>query len=199
MYYFDFKDHTLCTIMSVCTLAVASLLLTGCGHLEQKSFGAPRENKSASADSWETTKSEEGSFSASMPGRPTKTTQTVQTVAGKIDLHMYIVERNLGRIAFFVGFSDLPAVGNMDGVLTGCVDGVVKSVNGTIETQYDIKVAGYPGRHITFHGTAAGQALVGHTRVLLVDNRLYQLLVLGLPNEIQQPDVERFFESFQPL
>ncbi len=199
MYCFDFKDHTLCTLMSVCTLAVATLLLTGCGNLEQKSFGAPRENESTSTDPWETTTSAEGSFSASMPGRPTKTTQTVQTAFGKIDVHMNVVERNMGQIAFIVSYSDFPLVGDKNGALNGGVQGAVKSVNGTIETQHDIEIAGYPGRHVTFNGSVAGQPLIGHTRVLFVKKRLYQLLVLGLPNEIQQPDVQRFLESFQPL
>jgi hypothetical protein len=157
----------------------------------------------ASADTWEKLREEAGNFTVSVPGKPVKHTQTVDTEVGKVDAIYYLVELQEGQIVYAAAYNDYPKDfaqnADVEAVLDGVRNGNIKPHNGTVIDESKIKLDGYPGREYTFKGKLGGdgEPINGHVRLFLVGNRLYQLIVLSSADTpAPKEDIGRFFFSF---
>jgi hypothetical protein len=149
------------------------------------------------ADGWKPLTSKPGKFMVLMPGEPKEQTQEVPTPAGKIKVTMYIVEKD--AIAYFASYNDYPPElvqkSDAETMLNGARDGAVANVKGKLTDEKKIKIDAYPGRDISFE--ALGGMFVARSRIYLVKDRLYQVMVLapkanGLPKEI-----DKYLDSFK--
>ncbi len=157
----------------------------------------------ASADTWEKLRDEAGNFSVSVPGKPVKQSQIVDTEVGKVEAIYYLVELKEGNLVYAVAFNDYPKEfadnADTDAVLDGVRNGNIKPHNGTVSSETKIKLDGYPGREYTFDGKLSGDGVPvkGHVRLFLVGPRLYQLIVFAAADSLpEKEDIGRFFFSF---
>jgi hypothetical protein len=122
-----------------------------------------------------------------MPGKPKSETRDQKGLT----LHNFVVE---GRdTAYLASYAELPP-GGFD--YAKGVQGVADAQGGKILTQSDFTVDGNTGKSYEIEiskpkaGFAAG-------RMVVIDGRLYQLLVVGSKIRATDPDVNKFFESFK--
>jgi len=165
-------------------LLVAGALLTGCGET-----------------TWSEFSSAEGAFSVLMPGAPTEETQTQDTEMGAIDVHSFTFEQ--GGVAYLVGYNIFPAAvieaASPAALLNGARDGQAKAVNGTLVNEQEITLGAYPGRDLEIRAEDADGIKTLHTRIYMVEDKLYQILVVGLEGQSAAEDTIKFLDSFKLL
>ncbi len=162
---------------------VISFLLAACG----------------ATPSWQTFTSDKGKFTVEMPATPKESTQSVDTALGKIELTLYTAQ--VGTSAYLATFSDYPDVmskADPAKVLDGAMNGAVTNVSGKILSSSDITINGNPGKEFSAEGkiTNPGDGSV-RGRIYLVKTRLYQLIVVGLKDQIPTADADRYLQSFK--
>ncbi len=174
-------------VVGVLLLALAALLLAGCGG------GGEAE--------WIEFKSEAGGFSIMAPGTPTEETQSQETELGNIDIHMFTYETT--DVAYMVGYNLLPAalieLSASDAMLDGACDGQVSSTGGTEVSRKEIALDAYPGRELEIRVDDASGVKTLHTYIYLVEDKLYQILVVGGENQSRAEDTLKFLDSFKLL
>ncbi|MBP7866742.1 MAG: hypothetical protein KA419_12420 [Acidobacteria bacterium] len=117
-----------------------------------------------------------------------------------IEFVMVTAERDEG--ACVVGFNDFPAaildqVGSKREFFDGGRRGALGSMNGKLNSEKDITVSGNPGRSFTFTGSKSGKTIHGRADLILVKNRLYQLMYMNFDQAaIDSEECRKFFESF---
>jgi len=148
---------------------------------------------------WVDFRSEEGGFMATFPGTPTRETKTVNTAQGSRDMQMYGFTDK--QTPFSVVVTELPqeqveSVGPA-ATLDGARDGAVANTQGILLGELIIQVSGHPGRELKI-ATGGGKATI-RARLFLINNRLYQALVVTPADDSYAPSVRRFLESVKFL
>jgi Tfp pilus assembly protein PilE len=145
----------------------------------------------------------EGNFEVMFPDEPTYSVQAVQTPAGSIDIHFFMVEKK--EYACIVGYSDYPAElmeqADYTKLLDGAANGAVSNINASISHQEDIDLNGYYGREIAFtinKSFKTPNGGNGKARFFIVENRLYQILKIG-ENVISDVETDNYLKSFNLL
>jgi hypothetical protein len=112
-------------------------------------------------------------------------------------------ELDNGNIAFGVAYNDYPQdvlQADPQKVLAGGRDGAKENLKGTLVSETPITFQGHPGLEFTIVGEVQGQRLFYHSRLLLVNARLYQLQIVRVGDSpIDVADAVRFFSSFEQL
>jgi hypothetical protein len=147
----------------------------------------------------ETFTSETGGFTIDSPLDLIEASQSVPTAAGDIDIYTYTAEND--NAAYVVAYSDYPAeiVEQTDPamILDGGRDGAVGNVGGTLVSEDQIELDGNPGRSLVIDAeTDDGQAATINARIYLVENRLYQALVVVPKDGEDKVDIQGFLDSF---
>ncbi|MBI3824319.1 MAG: hypothetical protein HY289_16755 [Planctomycetes bacterium] len=145
--------------------------------------------------------SPEGRFSVMMPSEPTKKEQQVKTATGELKVTLWIAEGKADSY-FVVSYSDFPAKGfkkgDEDKRLDQACKGAVDSARGKLRGEEKaIKLDGkHPGREIAIEKDGE---IIARMRVYLVDQRLYQVMVLGNGPffATKDQDVGAFLDSFR--
>lgn len=142
-------------------------------------------------------RSDTARFSALFPGTPTESIKTVNTDIGPIEMKMYGVSKE--QAAFNVVVSDYPAKHVKEhgstAILNGNRDGAVQNTQGKLLSELIINVAGHPGRELKI-STAGGKATI-RSKIILVGNRLYQVVAVTRAADSYAPEIDRFLESFK--
>jgi hypothetical protein len=137
--------------------------------------------------------SKEGKYSVNFPGKPMVTSNK----AGGVDLHIAMVEQGGG--GFGVIYSDLPADAAKSvkpkALLDGGQKGLIDNFKAKITTSKDFEFGKqkYPARELV----AEKDPINLRIQIILVDNRLYQLLVVGPKDIITGKDADAFLKSFE--
>ncbi|HQR05841.1 MAG TPA: hypothetical protein PLN21_03410 [Gemmatales bacterium] len=138
--------------------------------------------------------SKDGKFKASFPGTPKERTQSALGMKFK----MFLVEEKDG--VFGVAYFDLPAgidsKGNqVDSILTNARRGMLQNMNGTLIKEDHITLQGkYPGREIRADVPSKGAEM--YCSIYLVNNRAYQVLILGKTEWLNSDKARKFLNSF---
>jgi len=138
----------------------------------------------------------DGSFVALFPVTPTKATKTVNTAIGPMDITIYAASEL--SLAYSVAVVDYPAdhvqqVGAA-GLLDSARDGAVANTQGTLLSEEILNIRGNPGRELKV--SAAGGKGTARCKLVLVGNRLFQVIVAGPSDKSYAPEVRRFLDSF---
>jgi hypothetical protein len=168
----------------------AALLVCGCSTLL-----APK---------WETLS--EGGFTAQMPGKPEKQTQTIPTAVGSVTFNTFSVEHR--SEAFIVGYNDFPAaaITNADPeqLLNNAKNGAVKNVGGKVTGEKSITMAGNPGKEFVGEGVSPAPDSSGKrqeatftARIYWAKPRLYQVLYIHPKGSASSETGQKFLDSFQ--
>lgn len=166
-------------------LLVGALMLTACNS----------DNPPAP----ETFASETGEFSIAAPAAFEETQQSVETPVGPVDIYTFTAETD--DTAYVVAYSDYPTeiIEQTDPqvLLDSSRDGAVTNLGGTLVSEEVIDLEGNPGRSLVINATAnEDQAATINSRIYLVDNRLYQVLVVAPEGESTPEASETFLDSF---
>jgi hypothetical protein len=145
-----------------------------------------------------------GKYSINFPKTPTeqKNMMPIENM-GECELVMHIAEMN-DNFAYFASYIDFPkdvvdaAVQNgslnIDDVLDGTVKGVFESQGAAPESQEFTTVQ----KHRALFAKGKSEAFDIQVLVLLVDNRLYQIMMLK-DTPIEDKESKAFFNSFKLL
>jgi hypothetical protein len=145
---------------------------------------------------WKHYSSEDGKYHVLLPGIPKSTNETINSYDVDIVLHTTYVWADR-QTQYAVNFSDYPKVierlsfqQQFDASQKGVADKF-----GNIVSQHDFKLGTYPARDFAF--VAGGKAnFSGKIRMVMVDRRLYQLMVIFLTKNPHEDDFKTFFDSF---
>lgn len=153
---------------------------------------------SFSSDSKDLFVSEEGGFSVNFPGEPTFQSEPVDTAAGQITMNGYIYEESASRV-FMINYSDFPESLIADdprGMLQDEKVGALESLGEyTIDDEMELTLNGNPG---LYYKASAGE-YYSITSTYLVENRLYQLIILSSGDYPSGDVADSFFGSFKFL
>jgi hypothetical protein len=143
--------------------------------------------------------SKEGKFSVAFPGKPEESTKEADSAAGKLTFTNYTYSD--GDSALLVMYCDYPAdVRKQKGaekVLDDARDGGVKSAKGklTDEKKRTIGKDKNPGRELLIQ--LPDGKLYFRSRIYLVGDRLYQVIVVGPEKYATGKDADAFLDSFK--
>jgi hypothetical protein len=165
---------------------VTILLSAGCRH-------APKE------EAWHAVKADDGSFTASMPGKPEVSHDTVATLSGNVTAHRYVYRTQFANYA--VNYFDRPdADGNTpDTLLDGEARETVAALGAKEQQVMRTTVAGFPARNVDVT-TDDGAYVFG--RICMVGKRMYKLSAVYLEAANKKNVAERgrrFLDSFAPV
>ena len=146
--------------------------------------------------------SRDGGFSIMTPYTLKETTQFMDTQIGKIEVHFFIADQ--GEKSFLVVYSDYPSevikTSDPEKMLDGSRDGAINNVKGELVSEEHISLNNYPGRDFTIGAqTENGQDLFMRGRIFLVENRLYQIMVMATKGNENNKEIDDFLESFALL
>ncbi len=140
--------------------------------------------------------SKEGRFKVLMPGTPKQDKIDTESDFGKGVLHMNVAQT--GKTMFGANYCDFPAEikkAPLKKVFDSSRDGAVANMEGKLASEKDIKFGQYPGREIQIE-VAGGKGLF-RARVYLVEQRLYQVVIFGTPDEAGSKEADKFLDSFK--
>lgn len=124
-------------------------------------------------------------FSVDMPGKPKRSTQTVQTPAGPVLLTAYVTEG--GEEGFSMSVAKIPSTvkGDIDGAVQGAASNVKGTPKDTVKTTYQ----GFPARdtRIVNAQDANGNKGTVFTRVILAKGKLFQLQFVQEGADVKKP------------
>ena len=143
--------------------------------------------------------SEVGQFTIATPAPFEENQQSVDTPVGPISIYTYTAETE--QSAYVVAFSDYPSQmveqSEPEMLLDSSRDGAISNLGGTLVSEEDIDLEGYPGRSLIISTeTETNEPAIINSRIYLVDNRLYQILVVS-PEDTDLEDISNtFLDSF---
>lgn len=143
--------------------------------------------------------SEVGQFTISTPAPFEETHQSVETPVGPVDIYTFTAETE--ESAYVVAFSDYPAQiveqSEPNQLLDSSRDGAVTNLGGTLVSESEIEIGGNPGRSLVITtDTGTNEPAMINSRIYLVNNRLYQILVVSPQNQDLNATSEAFLKSF---
>ena len=192
------KGAPVSTNVVVMVSAVAALVMFGVGI----SYLSKNVRNMATIE-WKSFSPAMGGYAIDFPGPVTETKESIKTPSGYMILHTAETSRLVQgqRVTFTVTYGDLPESSSIstEAALAGSRKGVLEQTKGTLASNADITLAGYPGNEFTV--TSADG--LRHQRVYMVSRRLYELVTnfdgdgtpKATPKGFEPPD-EHFFRTF---
>ncbi len=137
-----------------------------------------------------------GRFAIQMPGEAKEQIQKLNTAFGPTDLHLFSVYPK-PDVGYTVGYCDYPEKlikkSSAEKILDGACDMSVQNLKGKLEHEKKITIDKYPGREIV----VLVEDLAVRQRFYLVDNRLYQMVIVDSKELVTGKDAETFLNSFK--
>lgn len=142
-----------------------------------------------------------GEYTISFPGTPTTSTRADDTQIGQVKSNVATLE--LDHQSFTVAITEYPLDLVKKSVpskmLEGARDGAVANVGGTLDKDFGVFLDSgepkkkWPGREFTLHTGKAAMA----SRVFLVNNKLYSLLMVRDETVKDDADFAKFADSLK--
>lgn len=147
-------------------------------------------------------KSEEGKFSILFDGKPDVTSEEVPTAVGAVEVHMFMYEKTKSHVQI-VGYSDYPPVlvslqDPMD-MLKNAEMGMVTNMNATSTDQKSSEFDGNKAYEFRASGSQDGKPFNMAYKLIMVNNRLYQIGIMKEAEDISDEEVKSFIGSFELL
>jgi hypothetical protein len=139
--------------------------------------------------------STEGKFNVRFPGTPKVTTKTTDTGLGELSVSIATFANADGNL-YMVSYTDLPTAPEPQHhakLFTGVRDGIKGNGKQVEDKEMAFGPNKLPGREFVVD---KGKQQI-KLRVILHENRLYQIAVIGTANFIGGKDAHQFLESFE--
>jgi hypothetical protein len=137
----------------------------------------------------------QGRFSILFPGEPRRDLRILNTAYGSLNLiTLRAGSKNTGFAAAYCDYPrEMVQDADVGEMLDGARDGAVSNVNGELVYETVINFHGRPGRELEIE--MPGQATI-RARIILIDNRLYQIMGISKSVRILDRKCPEFFDSF---
>lgn len=144
---------------------------------------------------WVTYRSPEGRFIANFPATPVASSEsTPGTGANAFVIHSVTAAPNR-ETAFAVAWSEVEQAGRSDDeLLEAGKDGALKRLHATLIEEKRMMVQGHPARELRVDVHRDALLIC---RMILVENRLYQLVFSSRHLREDRRNVQKFFDSFR--
>ena len=178
--------------------------VTACGYPGLASARAAEAALDADSDEPDRYFSSEGAYAFRFPGKPKLAEQKIRIANILVDIHLATYATPGGTV-YAVAYFDVPQAAvdktSAEALLESAVHGAVTTGGWTVTSKKDIKLGEYPGRDVTGEVTVRGAPELGYgrMRVYLVENRLYQVILLGSQSNVSPDDFEKCLDSFEIL
>ncbi len=136
-----------------------------------------------------------GGFAVRFPDGKLPDVETA-TVAGRLSLHLFKVQ--YGSSGYIVSYDDAAKASKRSAaqILDSARESSVETVGGTIDSQTPFAVGPHEGVEWVVSATTSGIKLRERLRALVVEGRLYQLMVMSPTWAGASEAEEQFFDSF---
>ncbi|WAS99279.1 AgmX/PglI C-terminal domain-containing protein [Nannocystis punicea] len=181
---------------------IAAALACACAKPTTSPTAAPpaREAKAPAAAPWEPVRSPAGAFAVEMPPGVEASRRAIAEDEGKAASYTYrSVEGETMYVVFVTVYAGARRLDDREAVLDVAQQRAMSNVGGTVFSTRSADVAGHPGRAAVLHLTSKNIALEANVRLVLLDDRVYELVVLAQRDKTPAAGADRFFASFQPL
>lgn len=141
--------------------------------------------------------SRDGKYAVAFPGAPATDTKK----AGELTLSTAAVEAK--GVSYLVIYSDLPAesvkASKAEDILENGEKGLVDNFKAKVTKSQSTTFGKdkYPARNVTAEVKVDATTLQLRLRIVLVNNRVYQVLAVGSPEAVSGAAADKFFESFE--
>lgn len=139
---------------------------------------------------WHEFRSDEGAFVAVLPGRPTF---EQRELSGRPGVVMHLWSARAGGALYGVGYANAPKAGRA--LVASTRDALAANISGRIVADRQIAVGRALGRE--FEAEGATTTLIA--RVLVADDKLYQVALIARKERLGAADADTFFSSFRLL
>ena len=145
---------------------------------------------------WKSYTIENGKFTVQLPGLPEESTETIK--AGFGDLQLQSLNYEAGNLSFTVNMITYP-VGFMNNkdpqvIFDNIRNSTVAAREGKLIEDKKQELQGFPARLVRIRTEQTGQDF--EMMLVLVKNRLYQIMTISPVTKEKNPDSEKFFTSF---
>lgn len=151
----------------------------------------------ACSSEWKQFTSASGGFRVSAPARLDKTVRKVNTAAGEMDMHTYVLQQSSS--IYMIAYADYPAAmvkqGNLNDILDGGANGALRNIGGTGQAE-KASFLGRPARKLSAKVSRSGFQANLRGIIFLKENRLYQLMLIAKKGEKIDALFSRFSASF---
>jgi hypothetical protein len=138
---------------------------------------------------WQEYRSKDGKLSVQFPPGEVKT-QT--QAAGGLKMTMHLVEQK--DAAYGVAFADFPPGTPFS--YDGAIKGMAASNDGTVTQEKDWNFAGVKGKEVEMK-IKKPRAGFATARIIVINDRMYQVLAIGTGTTLDNADVKKFMASFK--
>lgn len=177
-----------CALVCACTKPAAAPTST-----------PPEVARPAPSEPWSPVRSEAGSFSIDMPPGVEARRAAIADAEGRAASYSF---QSLQGEAFYAVFVKVYAGRRrLDpaAVLDAAQQRAMSNIGGTLVSATATTLAGHDARAIALHLVGDGLALEAHARLALIDDRVYELVVVTPRGKAPAADMQRFFASFELL
>ena len=146
--------------------------LLACSVIAQDPPPAAREY---SPNTWKEFTSKEGRFSVLFPGTPTKNDRNLDTPAGPVPTHGFLVQSDVS--VYYLSYSEFPNVGRLTPqdqkeMLDSSRNDVIND-GAKLISEADVTVGGTPGRELL----AEKDGMILRARIAYINGRLFNLII----------------------
>jgi hypothetical protein len=190
--------------LAFCLLGVGADMGVGVGAVGNEAPAAAEAASNALVEDPEPFVSQPGRFRFRFPGKPQLAEQTSNTPSGPLVMHNVLYEAPEGTV-YAISYADLSAASvraaGPDALLEGGVNGLATSGGWTVVSKKAIKLGPHPGRDVIGDVKVPGarEPGYGRTRLFLVGNRIYQIILIGSKSKVTPADFEKHLDSFELL
>nr|WP_314461002.1 hypothetical protein [uncultured Clostridium sp.] len=157
----------------------------------EESKATEASTEAGAADGFTTFADPNGVFTASYPGTPKETKQSVPSGDTAIDMYSYMLEQE--DALYNVMYSDIPEGGAADPA--AMLQGAVSNIPYTVDESSDITLGEYIGKELKYSAPLGSDTITFYHRVYIAGNRIYQLQAVSATGE-RTPEIDTFFNSF---
>ncbi len=169
-----------------------SLALAACGttagHSENTAQPAP-------SGKWSDYSYAKEGFAVSAPTEPSLTTQTAETAAGPVEMHLYQVEVGAGMLLVVTSRLHTKDKRTAQQVIAESKQGAAAAVHGKLAAQKAIALGKYPGTEIEI----AADKTHSRNRIYVVNRKIYQVMAIGPVDRALPRETDQFYQSFRLL
>jgi hypothetical protein len=152
----------------------------------------------ADDDGWTTYASREGGYTVRMPTKSESKVEKVPDYGGYIEVHFLSAQER--GMAFAVYYHDLSApvpAARRDTILKKQVDGTVRRHDAALRSINTITIDGKPARELVADlAVTGGGSAVLRAKIVLADQRIYQVIALATEKRASEPEIATFLDSF---
>jgi hypothetical protein len=150
------------------------------------------------ASDWKKVSPADQAFTIQFPAEPKQQDRDVKTPAGTVSVKVYYLEPTDGKPGYFLSWSmhgDSPGPPvNLQTRLTRARAAALATTKGKLVSEKKITLSNHPGLDLLI-ATEKGNFL--HTRIYAVENRLYEIFLVGRRDQVTGAQAQRFLLSFR--